>query len=152
MTMVSETREVIEERGETCSSSVTTSTSSSVTTSTTVNFSKQNGTDSISIGDNVLHNGSASVKNVYLNGTSHKDQTCAIGSSEPEDTKPSMHPLTSTENTDLLNGKCYHQNKMYWHTQGGGVGWGCSFAAPSPPSKRNLKKRRFCRHVIKSFA
>jgi len=101
--------EVIEEREEYCSTSVT-------TTSTTTTFSKQNGTNSISIEDNVLHNGSASVKTVYLNGQSHKDQTCAIGSSEPEVTKSRVEPLTSTENT-CFNGKCYHQNKVYWHTQ-----------------------------------
>jgi hypothetical protein len=96
MTMVTETREVIEEREEYCSTSVT--------TSTTINFSRQNGTNSISKEDNVLYNGSASV-NVSLNGTAHKDQTCAIGSSEPEVTKPCMQPLTSTESTRFLNGK-----------------------------------------------
>jgi hypothetical protein len=97
MAMVTETREVIEEREEYCSTSVA--------TSTTINFSKQNGTNSISKEDNVLYNGSASVKNVYLNGPAHKDQTCAIGSSEPEVTKPCMQPLTSTESTCFLNGK-----------------------------------------------
>lgn len=108
MTMVTETREVIEEREEYSSTSVT-------TTSTTVNFSKQNGTNSVSIEDNVLHNGFASVKNVYLNGPSHADQTCANGSSEPEVTTSCVEPLTSTENT-CFNGKCYHQTKVYWHT------------------------------------
>lgn len=96
MTMVTETREVIEEREEYCSTSVT--------TSTTINFSKQNGTNGISKEDNVLYNGAASVKNVCLNGPAHKDQTCAIGSSEPEVTKPCMQPLTSTESTCFLNG------------------------------------------------
>jgi hypothetical protein len=70
-----------------------------------MNFSKQNGTNGISMEDNALHNGSASVKNVYLNGPAHKDQTSAIGSSEPEVTKSFMQPLTSTENTCFLNGK-----------------------------------------------
>jgi hypothetical protein len=113
--MVIETREVTEEREEYCSTSVT-------TTSTTMNFSKQNGTNSISMEDNVLYNGSASVKNVYLNGPAHKDQTCASGSSEPEISKSSMQPLTSTEYTSFLNGKCYHKNKVIWHTQEGGGG------------------------------
>jgi len=116
MTMVTETREVIEEREEYCSTSVT---------STTTTFSKQNGTNSISIEDNVLYNGSASVTNVYLNGQSHKDQTCAIGSNEPEVRKWRVEPLTSTENT-CFNGKCYHQSLLA-HPKGG---WGCWSAAP----------------------
>jgi len=136
--MVTETREVIEEREEYCSTSVT--------TSTTVNFSKQNGTNSISVEDNVMHNGSASV---YLNGPGHKNQTCAIGSSEPEVTKSCTQPLTSTENTCFLNGKCYHKNKVHWHPRGGG---GLLVCSSSHPSKKNLKKRLFCRHDIKGFA
>jgi hypothetical protein len=130
MTMVTETREVIEEREEYCSTSVT-------TTSTTMTFIKQNGTNSISVEDNVLRNGSASVKNVYLNGPAHEDQTCAIGSNEPEVTKSCMQPPTSTENTRFLNGKCYHKNKVYWHTQLGGE---LLVLSPSPPIKAKFKE------------
>lgn len=74
MTMVTETSDVIQECEEHCSTSVT-------TTSTTMNCSKQNGANSISIEGNVLYNGSASIKNVHLSGPAQKDETCAIGSS-----------------------------------------------------------------------
>ena len=122
MTMVTETRDVIEEREEHCSTCVT---------STTMNYRKQNGTNSIIIEDNELYNVPASVKNVHLNGPAQRDETCAIGSSEPEVTKSCVQTPTSTENTCLLNGKCYHRNEvcLLAHPRGGG-GW-------------NLKKHRF---------
>jgi hypothetical protein len=119
--MVTETREVIEEHEEYRSTIVTTSTSMS--------FSKQNGTNGISIEDNVLYNGNASVKSVHLNGPAHNDQTCAIGSSEPEVTKSCVQPLISTENTRFLNGKCHHQIKVYLLAHQGG---GCWSVAPYP--------------------
>lgn len=141
--MVTETREVIEEREEYRSTSVT-------TTSTSMSYSKQNGTNSISIEDNVLYNGSASVKSVHLNGPAHKDHTCAIGSSEPEVTKSCVQPLTSTEDTWFLNGKCHHKIKIYLLAHQG-RGW-VLVCIPLPLSKRNLKKHRICRHDIKGFA
>jgi hypothetical protein len=103
--MVTDTRHVIEECEEQCSTSVT-------KTSTTMNFSKQNGASSINMDDNMLHSGSASIKDVHLNGLAQKEETCVTGSSEPEAQKSCAQPLTSTGNTLFLNGKCYHENQI----------------------------------------
>jgi len=69
-----------------------------------MSYSKQNGTNGISIEDNVLYNGSASVKSVHLNGPAHSDQTSVIGSSELGVTKSGVQPLISTENSRFLDG------------------------------------------------
>jgi hypothetical protein len=115
--MVTETREVTEEREEHRSTIVT-------TTNTSMSYSKHNGTNGISIEDNVLHNGSASINSVHLNGSAHEDQTHAIESGEPEVKKSGVQPLISTENMRFLNGKCHYQIKVYLlaHQGGGAAG------------------------------
>lgn len=97
--MVTETVAVIEECEEYCSTSDT-------RTSTTMKCIKQNGANSIVVENNVLNNGSASVMN-DSSRPAQEDQTYAIGSSELEVKKSCVQPLSSTENTCFLDGKCY---------------------------------------------
>jgi hypothetical protein len=51
-----------------------------------------------------------------------------------------MQPLTSTENTCFLNGKWCHQNKVHWHTQGGG---GAAGVQPLTLVKAKFKETNF---------
>jgi hypothetical protein len=102
---MTEVGDVIKEYEEQHGTSVT-------NTTTTLKFSKQNGANGISIGHHVVNTSLAGVKNVQLNGPKLTEtkmpETLIIGSSELEVHKSHLQTLTSTENTNFLNGKYCH--------------------------------------------